>query len=77
MPAARPFQDWLFEEVLPAIRRTCGYGQALPQLVAQALPQLVNQLAAQAMPAIHQAILDCHSHHIFNASHGGSATRTR
>jgi prophage antirepressor-like protein len=79
MPAARPFQDWVFEEVLPAIRRTGGYlhGQALPQLVsqavAQALPQLVTQVVAQALPAIQQAILDCHSHHIFEASHGGAS----
>ena len=28
-PIAEPFQDWLFEEVLPAIRKTGGYGQTL------------------------------------------------
>jgi hypothetical protein len=67
MPAARPFQRWLFEEVLPTIRRTGGYGLALPQLV--------SQVVAQALPAIQQAILDCHSHHLFEASHGGSSER--
>ena len=65
MPAARPFQDWLFEEVLPTIRRTGSYSLSLPQLV--------SQVVAQALPAIQQAILDCHSHHIFEASHGGSS----
>ena len=30
MPAARPFQDWLFEEVLPTIRRTGSYSLAQP-----------------------------------------------
>jgi prophage antirepressor-like protein len=80
MLAARPFQRWVYEKVLPTIRRTGGdlHGQAASQLVmqtvSQALPQLVNQAVAQALPAIQQAILDCHSHHIFEASHGGSSS---
>jgi len=35
-PKAKPFQKWLFEEVLPAIRKTGSYGNPPP---VRALPQ--------------------------------------
>jgi prophage antirepressor-like protein len=76
MPAARPFQDWLFEEVLPTIRRTGGYGLAPPpEQLAQAVDRAVANAMAQALPAILQTIADSSSHHIFEASHGGSSER--
>jgi prophage antirepressor-like protein len=81
MPAARPFQDWVYEEVLPQIRRTGGYSLAQPSAQQQLaelhaeMPQLVDQAVAQALPAIQQAIVSCHSHHIFEASHGGSSSQ--
>lgn len=37
-PKAKPFQKWLFEEVLPTIRKTGGYGNQLPEPV-RVLPQ--------------------------------------
>jgi len=38
--SARPFQRWLFKEVLPAIRKTGGY-QAQPQITADPLSQAI------------------------------------
>ena len=60
LPAAEAFEKWVFDEVLPTIRKTGSYGapQALPgdtlsQLVAsvQALTEQVEQLKSDRLPA--------------------------
>nr|WP_245421894.1 hypothetical protein [Rhodoplanes serenus] len=43
-PIARPFQDWVVREVLPAIRKTGGY------VLAGADPATVEVGAAEMMP---------------------------
>ncbi len=40
LPAAERFETWVFDEVLPTIRRTGGYGES-----AGAMEQLIKQLA--------------------------------
>ena len=37
LPSAVRFQDWVMEEVLPAIRQTGSYGVAIPQTLPEAL----------------------------------------
>lgn len=37
LPSASRFQDWVMEEVLPAIRKTGTYGVAIPQTLPEAL----------------------------------------
>lgn len=37
LPAAERFERWVFEDVLPTIRRTGSYGPAIPQTLPEAL----------------------------------------
>ena len=41
LPSAEPFERWVFEEVLPSIRKTGGYSMAKPKTTAD-LPDLVS-----------------------------------
>jgi prophage antirepressor-like protein len=63
MPAARPFQDWLFEEVLPTIRRTGSYSLAQPS-VQRELQEL--RAAVEALQA---------SHSVLEVARGGAGDR--
>jgi hypothetical protein len=67
----------VYEEVLPTIRRTGGYAlaQPPPEQLTQAVDRAVANAMAQALPAILQTIAASSSHHIFEASHGGSSER--
>lgn len=52
-PKAEPFQDWLYEDVLPTIRRTGGYSikpQPTPAPVQLELTLNINQVQAVAIP---------------------------
>lgn len=48
-PEAEPFKDWVFEEVLPSIRKHGAY--LTPEVAAQAFdnPEVIRALAAQIM----------------------------
>jgi len=51
LPAAERFQDWLFDEVLPSIRKTGSYnyhGRA-PESYAGALKRLAESIEAEEM----------------------------
>jgi hypothetical protein len=63
MPAARPFQRWVFEEALPTIRRTGGYAlaQSSVQREIAALRAKMQQLRA--------------SHSVLEVSRGGAGDR--
>jgi prophage antirepressor-like protein len=63
MPAARPFQRWLFEEALPTIRRTGGHALAQPSVQREiaALRAEMQQLRA--------------SHSVLEVSRGGAGDR--
>lgn len=43
LPEAERFQDWVFEEVLPAIRKTGSYSIQLPQTFSEALQLAADQ----------------------------------
>jgi prophage antirepressor-like protein len=85
MPAARPFQDWLFEEVLPKVRREGSYSlvprpteqavaHAVEQAVERMLPQLADRLAERVLPQVLEAILAAApSHHILELNNGGAS----
>ena len=75
MPYAIVFQDWLFEKVLPSIRRTGSYSIAqdtkqpapvlppptLPRLMTSNEPEIENLSEYPALSVIHNAIyiLEC------------------
>jgi hypothetical protein len=74
MPYAVMFQDWLFEEVLPSIRRTGSYSitqqatesvplpPTLPRLTSSNEPEIENLTEYPALSVIHNAIyiLECY-----------------
>ena len=51
LPAAEKFESWVFDEVLPSIRQTGGYGQSIDlekiisQTAAAVAAEIVKQLA--------------------------------
>lgn len=55
LPAAERFEKWVFDEILPAIRRTGSYGQTIP---ADMLNQLVvcTQVLTQSVQVLAQEI---------------------
>ena len=55
LPSAERFERWVFDEVLPSIRRTGGYGQQLNmELVAQIITMTVQATAKELLPLIMQ-----------------------
>lgn len=52
LPSAERFERWVFDEVLPSIRRTGGYGQQLNmELVAQIITMTVQATVKELLPA--------------------------
>ena len=59
LPAAERFERWVFEEVLPTIRRTGSYGVTAPKDMIEALTQALEQarqLEAQKAIIAEQAV---------------------
>lgn len=55
LPSAERFERWVFDEVLPGIRRTGGYGQQLNmELVAQIITMTVQATVKELLPLIMQ-----------------------
>lgn len=55
LPSAERFERWVFDEVLPSIRRTGGYGQQLNmELVAQIITMTVQATVKELLPLIMQ-----------------------
>ena len=55
LPSAERFERWVFDEVLPSIRRTGGYGQQLNmELVAQINTMTVQATVKELLPLIMQ-----------------------
>lgn len=44
LPSAEKFEIWVMEEVLPAIRKTGGYGRPMPQTFAEALRAYADEV---------------------------------
>lgn len=53
LPAAEKFERWVFEEVLPSIRKTGGYGDInLEQVIAQTATAVVSEVVKQLIPVL-------------------------
>lgn len=57
LPAAEKFERWVFEEVLPSIRKTGGYGDInLEQVIAQTATAVVSEVVKQLVPVLKDAV---------------------
>ena len=53
LPAAERFERWVFDEVLPALRKNGSYGNVnLEEVIAQAVTMAVSETVRQIVPAI-------------------------
>lgn len=57
LPSAKKFRRWVFEEVLPTIRRTGGYGQTAPDLRTM-VQEITSAVVREVVPALASVILD-------------------
>ena len=56
LPAAERFEKWVFEKVLPTIRKTGGYGAAVDmELLTQVIAQTVRITVTELLPYIAQS----------------------
>ncbi len=56
LPAAERFEKWVFDEVLPTIRKTGGYGAAVDmELLTQVIAQTVRITVTELLPYIAQS----------------------
>lgn len=56
LPAAERFEKWVFDEVLPTIRKTGGYGQLVDmELLTQVIAQTVRITVTELLPYIAQS----------------------
>ena len=68
MPAAQEFEAWVFDEVLPTIRRTGSYQRPMTQ--AELIAASANQLVAiERQQAAHQVALERVEHRVEELSH--------
>jgi len=57
LPAAEKFERWVFEEVLPSIRKTGGYGNInLEQIIAQTATAVVSEVVKQLVPVLKDVV---------------------
>ena len=53
LPAAERFERWVFDEVLPALRKNGSYGNVnLEEVIARAVTMAVSETVRQIVPAI-------------------------
>ncbi|MGN0592869.1 MAG: Bro-N domain-containing protein [Ruminococcus sp.] len=53
LPAAERFERWVFDEVLPALRKNGSYGNVnLEEVIAKAVTMAVSETVRQIVPAI-------------------------
>lgn len=57
LPSAEKFERWVFDEVLPSIRKTGGYGDIdIREVIAQTAAAVVNEVVKQLVPVITKAV---------------------
>lgn len=57
LPAAEKFERWVFDEVLPSIRQTGGYGEInIEQVIAQTATAVVSEVVKQLVPILTNAV---------------------
>lgn len=53
LPAAEKFERWVFDEVLPSIRQTGGYGNInIEQVIAKTATAVVSEVIKQLVPTL-------------------------
>lgn len=59
LPAAEKFERWVFDEVLPSIRKTGGYGDIdIQSIIAQTAAAAVGEVMKQLVPLLTGAMKD-------------------
>lgn len=56
LPAAEKFEHWVFDEVLPSIRKTGGYAPNIEEIIAKTATAVVGEVMKQLVPLISKAI---------------------
>ena len=57
LPAAEKFERWVFDEVLPSIRQTGGYGEInIEQVITQTATAVVSEVVKQLVPVLTNAV---------------------
>ncbi len=57
LPAAEKFERWVFDEVLPSIRKTGGYGTVdLEKVIAQTATAVVSEVVKQLVPVLKDVV---------------------
>lgn len=57
LPSAERFERWVFDEVLPSIRQTGGYGNInIEQVIAQTATAVVSEVMKQLIPTLKDVI---------------------
>lgn len=57
LPAAEKFERWVFDEVMPSIRKTGGYGNInIEQVIAQTATAVVSEVVKQLVPVLTNAV---------------------
>ena len=76
LPAAEKFEKWVFEEVLPSIRKNGSYGSYgninIEQVIAQTATTVVSEVVKQLVPVLTAAV--CTASHT-TKSHGKSKAK--
>lgn len=58
LPSAERFERWVFDEVLPSIRKQGGYAPDLTELIQKTVSETVKEVVKQLVPAITIAITE-------------------
>lgn len=58
LPTAERFERWVFDEVLPSIRKQGGYAPDLTELIQKTVSETVKEVVKQLVPAITIAITE-------------------
>lgn len=52
LPAAERFERWVFDEVLPSIRKSGGYGIDIEAVIAKTATAVVSEVVKQILPLL-------------------------
>ena len=55
LPAAEQFEQWVFDDVLPSIRRTGGYTPNVEEIIAKTATAVVSEVMKQLVPLVSRA----------------------
>ncbi len=56
LPSAQKFEHWVFDEVLPSIRKTGQYAPDIEQVIAKTATAVVSEVMKQIVPLINKQI---------------------